>query len=115
MSPLALKILLHYGYSPSDYRDGNFDAPAVRQAIDYFRNEVGMIEVTPRFGPVHSEAAYRLTERGQVFVDALCVLPLPEPFWRIPKDERLDALVHAGRAPKREQENNRDAASGDEE
>lgn len=80
MTILQLEILLHYGASQSDYRDGDFSSPAVREAINMFRDELGMLE-TPGRGRCQ---AYGLTERGRVFVAALKAVPLPVQTWVMP-------------------------------
>lgn len=42
MSPLQIEILMHYYTRSTDYRNGDFAAPAVRESIDYFRR-VGIL------------------------------------------------------------------------
>lgn len=37
MTPLQIEIVLHYYVRPTDYRDGDFTAPAVSQALDHFK------------------------------------------------------------------------------
>lgn len=79
MCPLEIEILLWYYTRANDYRDGDFSAPAVRETIDRFRGEDGLIAptVAPTNGEQKVERAYRLTDRGQAYVNALMALPLP--------------------------------------
>lgn len=82
MSPLEIEILLHYHSRTNDYRGGDFTAPAVREAINNFRDCEEML------CPCESGSrTYRLTERGRVFVDALQRLPLPRRVWLMPSLE----------------------------
>lgn len=82
MSPLQIEILLHYYCRSGDYRENDFSAPAVREAIDNFRGREDML------CPCESGSrSYRLTERGQAFVDALQRLPLPRRVWVMPSME----------------------------
>lgn len=85
MSPLEIEILLWYRARGTDFRDGDFRAPAVREAIDRFRDKDDLLEKglqTPG-----SYAAYRLTDRGNAFVAAILALPLPICRWEIPEAE----------------------------
>lgn len=80
MSPLEIEILLWYFARCSDFRDGDFSAPAVRGAIDTFRDVDKLIE------PIASGiASYQLTERGKAYVNALLAIPLPVCRWEIPQ------------------------------
>ena len=83
MSLLEIEILLHYRWSPHDYREGDLSAPAVREYINRFRDDWNLLEHSTN--DPRNTAAYRLTERGQVFVDALCAVPLPVQVWVMPK------------------------------
>jgi len=80
MTPLQLEILLHYRGAARDYRDGDFSAPAVREAISWLYAGVGMLKHT-RFG----QPEYQLTEKGEFFVEQLCAMPLPVCVWRMPE------------------------------
>lgn len=79
MTPLQIEILLHYYCHGNDYRDGDFSAPAVREAIDVFK-EIKMLEqdTDPR-----SPRTYRATPRCNYYVEYLCRIPLPEQSWTI--------------------------------
>ena len=81
MTPLELSILIHYRGCANDFRDGDFSAPAVREAINRFRDVLKLLELAD--DPIN---AYILTERGRVFVDALCEIPLPIQAWVMPSD-----------------------------
>lgn len=78
MTPLELSILIHYRGHASDFRNGDFSAPVVRQTIDYFRGEAQMLD---QEDAPNASRIYKLSERGQVFVDALCNVPLPIKRW----------------------------------
>ena len=80
MTPLEIDIMLHYYARADDYRQGDFDAPAVRQAIDIFRGPLNLLEPAED----KSYANYRITERGKVFVQALMNVPLPVQTWAMP-------------------------------
>ena len=82
MTPLELSILIHYRGSAADFRFGDFSAPAVRQAIDWFKGSAEMLEPTNK--DEHPDATYRLTAKGQFFVDQLCAMPLPVSVWVMP-------------------------------
>ena len=84
MSPLEIEILLHYYYCPGDYQDGDFSAPAaVQNAIESFRDELNLLEPTQSMDVYH-DPHYRITERGRVFVEVLCNMPLPVKQWVMP-------------------------------
>lgn len=87
MTPLQLCILLHYYYSAVDFRDGDFTAPAVRDAIDVFRSDYsdspyetsGLLTDSTLIGQT-----YTLSERGRVYIDHLLDQPLPAQAWVMP-------------------------------
>src|SRR3990167_7355510 len=85
MSPLEIEILLHYYYCQGDYQDGDFSAPAVKNAIERFRDEYNLVEPTQSMDVYH-DPHYRITERGRVFVEALCNMPLPVKTWVMPEN-----------------------------
>jgi len=88
MTPLEIEIMLHYRCTPTDYRGGDFSAPVVREAIDKFKSPVGtwtvsgMLEEVPR--EEVKEAIYRITEKGRIYVGALCCVPIPVQTWVMP-------------------------------
>lgn len=77
MTPLKLEIALHYHCHSNDYRDGNFDAPAVREALAEFDAEGLLKPGTP--------TRYKPTARLHAFVELLCLTPLPVQAWIDPK------------------------------
>lgn len=83
MTPLEIDIILWYHTRAVDYRDGDLSAPAVREAVDRFRDVDGLLELRPPTGSGDFRT-YRLTERGQAYVDALIMTPLPICQWVIP-------------------------------
>jgi hypothetical protein len=80
MTPLQIEILLHYWSRAEDYRQGDFTAPAVREAIDWFMHE-GMLE---RNTDASRDTAYRTTERAQAWIEYVKSLPLPTHTWLMP-------------------------------
>lgn len=84
MTLLEIQMLIHYHCVTTDFRDGDFTAPAVRDAIDSFRDDLGLLESIPEEehdGTMKELPMYRITERGTVFVEALKELPLPKQIW----------------------------------
>jgi hypothetical protein len=79
MTPLEIEILMHYCTRGKDYRDGDFSAPAVREAIDNFVRE-GVIK--PSYD-ARTGMAYAATDRARVFLDYICALPLPDQVWQM--------------------------------
>lgn len=83
MSPLEISILLHYSWSTRDYREGDFGAPAVREAIDRFYKVDELLKPTPE-ALRGTWGAYVITDRGRAFIKALTDMPLPVCVWTIP-------------------------------
>lgn len=79
MTPLEISILLHYHVTPTDYRDGDFSAPAVRSAMDQFK-DTGFLALSE----AAADRVYAATEKTTVFVEALCAVPEPVQHWVIP-------------------------------
>lgn len=79
MTPLQLSILIHYHSLLGDFRD--LDAPAVADAMNRFCDD-GMIEYY-----IFNSTKFRITEKGNFFVDYLCTIPLPVSIWKIPECE----------------------------
>lgn len=75
MSPLKLSILIHYYSLAGDYRDGDFSAPAVREAIEWAKDE-SLIELSR-----DSHSIYRATPRCTVFLKRVLETPLPSVMW----------------------------------
>lgn len=86
MSPLELDILLHYHARTNEYADGDpyvMTAPAVRDAINRFVGEDGLLKYRDRQQSGRS-GTYELTERGRVYVEHVLALPLPVQTWKMP-------------------------------
>lgn len=83
MSPLEISIALWYHCRPGDYGKGtgddNHTAPAVQSAIKGFM-DAGLLAVC-RPG---AERVYCGTPALEVYVDALCRVPMPVQKWVIP-------------------------------
>ncbi len=72
MNPLQIEMLLHYRCLGGEFRD--FEIPAVRKAfLGFIKN--GMIKKCKSSTPLNT---YKLTERGNVFIDHICNLDIPE-------------------------------------
>lgn len=83
MTPLEIDILLWYHHRATDYRDGDFSAPAVRATIDAFSGSLGLLAPNDvRQG--RDLRSYLVTERARVYVEHLLAVPLPECRWEIP-------------------------------
>lgn len=73
MTPLEIEVLLHYYSRSTDYRGGDFSAPAVRDAINgYLAN--GLLEKTN--GCPDATPLLRITSAGNRLVKALQQAPL---------------------------------------
>lgn len=80
MTPLEIEILMHYRCGGGDYRNGDFSAPAVGEAIDRFVQK-GILLANMGAGSAYVGDMAQLT----VYVDALCAVPLPVLKWTIPE------------------------------
>ncbi len=80
MTPLEIEMLLHYYSRTNDYRDGDFSAPAVRNALEWFKREEFL--ATDKAEP--PKTCYVIAERGRVYVEALKSVPMPERRWVMP-------------------------------
>jgi len=108
MTPLQLQILIHYAYSAEDYRQGDFSATAVREAIDLFKQPVfpagdsfdaifNMFNATPSIfcnllepstaDRQQAGMCYQLSARGRMYVEALLKVPLPMLAWKMPEQK----------------------------
>lgn len=83
MSPLGIEMMLHYHCTPGDYRDGDFSAPAVRELIDWMKDE-NLIEFKDGGG-------YKATDRLHAYVYKLCTIGLPDLKWVYPEDLKEQA------------------------
>jgi len=80
MTPLQLEILVHYYAHAVDYRDGDFSAPAVREAVDQFRNDGWLKANTDQTW----DMAYTRTPKLAAFIEHVCELPEPILTWVMP-------------------------------
>lgn len=94
MTPLQLEILLHYYSRADDYRCGDFGAPAVRDAIEYFKREELIVAADPK-----QDRCYALGERGRVLVEAVRSVPLPERRWVMPSIQPAYVTVNMQNPP----------------
>ena len=80
MSPLQISIAIHYYASATDFRNGDFSAPAVDDTIAFFLKH-GMLclvdDPDRKYGP---------TDRLAAYVSHLCKIPLPSRSWVFPED-----------------------------
>ena len=79
MTPFELSILLHYYSCRSEAEEVLRNPPILKETMD------GLVDnqLLERIVPTDSAtASFRLTERGFVFVEHVCALPLP--MWRMP-------------------------------
>lgn len=75
MTPLQISIALHYHYSPVDFRDGDFSAPAVKEALNYFvANEMLNFDY-------NAKQVYSATPRLDAYIEKLCSINLPKLMW----------------------------------
>ena len=81
MTPLEMQIALHYYTSPTDFRDGDFSAPAVRSSIDHFQ-ACDLIRVRKAGEP--GNAHYVATPRLNTYVEKLKSIELPIQRWVYP-------------------------------
>ena len=91
MTLLEIQILIHYHCYTTDYRDGDFTAPAVRNAIEEFRGNLNLLQSVPEEehdGTMKLLPMYRITERGSAFVEALQKIPLPQQVWIMPEKKK---------------------------
>jgi hypothetical protein len=77
VTPLQIEILMHYACRACDYRDGDFSAPSVREAIDSFRDQ-GLLRDSGM------QRMYEPAEGVQIYIKALCAIPAPVMQWVIP-------------------------------
>jgi hypothetical protein len=80
MSPLALKVLLHYYVTPAQF-DKNKAHDIELEAIAQFLRD-GLLQ--ERQAGRAGDDSYEITQRGQAYCYAALNLPLPEMKWEIP-------------------------------
>ena len=88
MTLLEIEIMLHYYCRCDDYRGGDLSAPAVKSALTNFVDneflEFRPAAVDETFRVASDEPAYKITERGRVYVEALKKVPWPVKSWTVP-------------------------------
>jgi hypothetical protein len=77
LTPLHVEIMLWYNSRAEDME--NLRAPAVNEYLRYLMAE-GMITAENAI----STRSYKLTEKGQVWLEAVLRLPFPVQRWEIP-------------------------------
>jgi hypothetical protein len=82
MTPIEIKILLHYYTMPGDYTGVGEGSVSHEQALDRFL-QLGLLERSNEPGQ-----QYTATEGVKVYVEALMAVPLPERKWVIPGSDR---------------------------
>ena len=80
MSPLKVEILLWYYSRVGDYRDGDFTAPAVREALELFKT-MGLLRPRNNSLDKIKQGSYVLTDGGLLLVERLLSTPFPELKW----------------------------------
>ena len=85
MTPLEISIVLHYYAFITDYRDGDFSAPAVADAIQMFLSSE-ILALRSGIG-----RRYDLTQKGQTLVAALKAVPLPTTKWVVEFPPRIES------------------------
>ena len=81
MTPLQIKMVLHYyaiaePYALLDPAHAKSAAVCAQRAL---LCSDGLIEAT-----AEAQSGYRITPRGEAYVDALCAMPLPVSKWVMP-------------------------------
>lgn len=85
LSPLMIKIVLHYFTLPTDFQNGDFSPCGVAEAITCLIDAYGLIELNPVAAPItQGRLQYRISERGRVYAEALTKVPLPVKRWVTP-------------------------------
>lgn len=85
MCPLQIEIMIHYYCIGADFREGDFSAPAVSGAIEYF-----VIDRMLSYQKDGSSPKLRITDRGRAYVEFLTKVPYPieKKEWVLPEEER---------------------------
>jgi DNA integrity scanning protein DisA with diadenylate cyclase activity len=91
MSPLKIKMLLHYYAHVQDYRDeadpAHANSPAVAEAIQDFLQQELIEERNPRWvdQPANDRfSQYGVTAKGYAMVEHLCAVQIPVCHWTQP-------------------------------
>lgn len=80
MTPLKIAIALHYYGRTDDYRDGDFSALAVGEAIRDLVSAGLLIDETSRL----TQRCYAPSEGLRLYVEALTIVPCPVQRWVMP-------------------------------
>jgi hypothetical protein len=98
-TPLYIEIGLHYATKADDYRDGDFTAPAVREALLDFVSR-GLLIANPKLN-----VSYGATEGLRVWVEALCAVEFPEQRWVVGSPQSRGGRARAEKlSPERRKE-----------
>lgn len=98
MSPLCVRMLLHYHFSPKDYREAeqapHATSPAVGEALFFFvkngllKSRYGDISYscwTAQDDPRVELPIFTITDKGRAMVDAICDVQVPVCKWVQPE------------------------------
>jgi len=83
MSPFQIRIMLHYLYSPDDFKNeaGRIDAGSIPEKPFIIElADMQLLEVNPT-----QEPKWHLTDKGRAYVEFLCAMPIPVMTWGMPK------------------------------
>lgn len=83
MTPLEIEILFHYHCVTTDFP--RLEAPAVKKAIEMFVAK-GILHVGVEFEGEKSNKYIANRDATNVYVEALCSVPLPLQVWEIPTE-----------------------------
>ena len=83
MTPFELDILLHYYAICEDHPVVRNNPPIWKGTRDAFI-ETGLMEVRLENDPHYQCCTYRLTERGNAYIEAVLSVPLPVQKWVMP-------------------------------
>lgn len=89
MSPLLIEIVQWYLTRTTDYRDGDFSAPAVGNGLNFLAS-AGLIK------PTGSAPRFVITKAGRVYCKALQAVPIPRETWVIDWPTTQPSLDEAG-------------------
>jgi hypothetical protein len=81
MTPLQIKMMLHYYAIAAPYAEGD-PLHANSDAVHEQRGRLVLDELL--YCDPKAPAVYVVTERGRVYVEGLCLVPLPVKNWAMP-------------------------------
>lgn len=79
MTPYEIRLLIHYTVIAEDHKDFSTRPSVFAPTIAQFIRQ-GLLRENPMVTP-ECPTHYLPTERGRLYVDALCMVPLPELMW----------------------------------